>query len=149
MSTTVPPGVFSGIEDRMMQGDTEILARRTNVVRVDERVEVLVRCDRSVQKEVVLAVDTAPGHREDALGYQFAHCRELDPIDLSCQEARRDQPAVTDLRAGVTGRCGELANQIRTQRECKGSSSVSENHIVALCGAADTSWCTSLVATAR
>jgi hypothetical protein len=92
---------------------------------LDERVEMLVRGDGTVQQEVVLAVDTAACRGEDIDGYQLHDGGELGAVDLCGDQTGWHQVACSELRGGVEGRLGELTNQLGAQGQLEGSDAVS------------------------
>ena len=79
----------------------------------------------------MLAMDAGACLREDFDGNQLVHGGELGLVDPRGQQAWRDQPSVTELLAGVAGRCSELMDQIRGQRELEWPGSISFAQLVA------------------
>ena len=94
-------------------------------MRLNEGMQALVRSERTVEQHIMLAVDAAACRGKDALGYQLLHSGKLCAVSLGGHQAWWHQLAVAELWAGVKGRLGELTNQIWTQAELEGSSSVS------------------------
>ena len=53
------------IEDRMTQGDAQVVSIRPSTVRLNEGMQALVRSDRTVEQNIMLAVDAAACRGKD------------------------------------------------------------------------------------